>query len=65
VLGINNEHWSALLTFSGQPSPGETFQAWVKLLLPAAALPYFVIGAEFTVWEGGTKGTGRVVSLAT
>jgi hypothetical protein len=65
VLGINNEHWSARLTFAGQPAPGETFNASVQLLYPEQALPHFVVGAEFTVWEGGTKGTGRVVSLAT
>ena len=65
VLGINNEHWSARLTFAGQPGPGETFRAGVQLLVPEQALQYFTIGAEFTVWEGGTKGTGRVASLAT
>ena len=65
VLGINNEHWSARLTFAGQPAPGETFYAGVQLLVPESALPYFSLGAEFTVWEGGTKGSGRVVSLAT
>ena len=61
VLGINKEHWSARLTFSGQPAPGETFRAGVQLLYPEKALQYFTIGAEFTVWEGGTKGIGRVV----
>ena len=65
VLGINNEHWSARLYSAGQPAPGETFHAGVQLLFPEPALPYFAVGAEFTVWEGGTKGTGRVVSLAT
>ena len=65
VLGINNEHWSARLTFSGQPEPGSTFHAGVQLLSPKEALPLFPVGAEFTVWEGGTKGNGRVVSYAT
>jgi hypothetical protein len=65
VLGINNEHWSARLTFTGRPLPGDTFHAGVQLLVPEAALPYFTVGAEFTVWEAGTKGTGRVVSVAT
>ncbi|MCW2294594.1 hypothetical protein M2262_004644 [Pseudomonas sp. BIGb0408] len=65
VLSINKEHWSARLTFEGQPAPGETFYAVVQLLLPEQALSYFAVGAEFTVWEGGTKGTGRVVSRAT
>ena len=65
VLGINNEHWSARLTFSGHPSPGETFRAEVQLLFPEKALQYFAPGAEFTVWEGSTKGIGRVASLAT
>jgi len=65
VLGINNEHWSARLTFSDQPEPGSTFRAGVQLLLPKEALSLFPVGAEFTVWEDGTKGTGRVVALAT
>ena len=65
VLGISNEHWSVRLTFAGQPQPGETFHAGVQLLFPEQALPYFTVGSEFTVWEGGTKGSGRVVSLAT
>jgi hypothetical protein len=65
VLGINDELWSARLTFMGQPQPGDAFQAGVQLLFPEPALPYFTVGSEFTVWEGGTKGTGRVVSLAT
>ncbi|MBB3833200.1 hypothetical protein FHR55_001366 [Xanthomonas arboricola] len=63
VLGINNEHWSARLLFSGNPLPEETFLATVQLLMPEAA-QYFPAGAEFTVWEGGTKATGRVLSGA-
>ncbi len=61
ILGVNDEHWSARLSFSGQPSPGHAFVAGVELLYPDRALEFFPIGAEFTVWEGGTKGTGRVV----
>ena len=63
VLGINNEHWSARLVFSGAPAPGDTFLASVQLLMPEAS-QYFPVGAEFTGWEGGTRGTGRVVSAA-
>lgn len=63
VLGINNEHWSVRLVFVGRPSLGEAFQANVQLLLPEAA-QHFPVGAEFTVWEGGTKGVGRVLSTA-
>lgn len=63
VLGIGGEHWSARLAFSGMPSPGEVFRASVQLLMPEA-LQYFPVGAEFTVWEGGTKGVGRVLSIA-
>jgi hypothetical protein len=63
VLGINNEHWSARLLFSGNPLPGETFPATVQLLMPEA-VQYFPVGAEFTVWEGDTKATGRVLSGA-
>ena len=63
ILGINDEHWSARLRFSGNPSPGETFTATMQLLVPEAN-QYFPVGAEFTVWEGGTKGVDRVVSVA-
>ena len=65
VLGINNEHWSARLAFSGQPAPGQSFTAQVHLLRPDLALSFFQVGAEFTIWEGGTKGAGQVVALAT
>jgi hypothetical protein len=64
VLGMNGEHWSARLTFSGQPGPGQSFTAGVTLLRPDVALEFFILGAEFTVWEGCTKGTGRVVAVA-
>lgn len=63
VLGIGDENWSARILFSGNPAPGETFAATVQLLVPEAA-QHFPAGAEFTVWEGGTKGTGHVLSGA-
>lgn len=62
VLGANGEHWSARLFFSGAPAAGEAFEATAKLLMPEAA-QYFPVGAEFTVWEGGTKGVGNVLSV--
>lgn len=63
VLSVGGENWSARLSFSGTPLPGQAFSASVQLLVPEA-LQYFPVGAEFTVWEGGTKGTGRVLSSA-
>lgn len=63
VLGINGEHWSARLGFLGSLSPGGSFQASVQLLVPEA-LSQFPVGAAFTVWEGGTRAIGRVVSHA-
>jgi len=62
VLGVNGVHWSARLFFSGVPLPGETFEATTQLLVPEAA-QYFPVGTEFTVWEGGTKGVGHVLSV--
>lgn len=62
VLGVNKEYWSARLLFSGSPSPGESFEAIVELLVPEAR-NHFPVGTEFTVWEGGTKGVGRVLSV--
>ncbi len=63
VLGINNEHWSARLLFDSVPAPGDTFRATVQLLVPEAK-QHFPLGAEFTVWEGGTKGVGHVLPSA-
>jgi len=63
VLGINDEHWSACLAFEDTPGPGDFFKATVYLLHPEAK-QYFPAGVEFTVWEGGTKGVGRVLSAA-
>jgi hypothetical protein len=63
VLGINNEHWSARMLFQGTPAPGDVFQAEVQLLMPEAQ-QYFPAGVEFSVWESGTKGVGRVLSAA-
>ena len=62
VLGVGKENWSARIKFSGTPLPGEIFHASVQLLIPEA-LQHFPVGAEFTVWEGGTKGVGHVLSL--
>jgi hypothetical protein len=63
ILGIGNEHWSARLTFADSPGPGDTFHATVQLLVPDA-LKYFSVGSDFTVWENGNKGIGRVLSVA-
>lgn len=63
VLGINNEHWSARLLFDETPAPGDSFRAIVQLLVPEAK-QHFPTGAEFTVWEGGTKGVGHVLPPA-
>lgn len=63
VLGINNEHWSARLIFDAAPAPGDSFRARIQLLVPKAK-QHFQVGAEFTVWEGGTKGVGCVLPTA-
>lgn len=60
VLGIGHEYWSARLMFQGAPGPGDLFRAQVELLVPEAT-PHFLAGVEFTVWESGTKGLGRVL----
>lgn len=64
VLGAKNENWSARLTFSDEPMPGDSFVAFVELLRSDIALGFFPVGAEFTVWEGSVKAVGRVISLA-
>lgn len=63
ILGIDGEQWLARLSFTGNPMPGDTFPASVQLLISSAA-QHFSIGVEFSVWEAGMKGAGRVVSFA-
>ena len=63
VLGLGQEHGSARLRCSGSPSPGEVFHASVQLLVPEA-LALFPVGIEFTVWDGGTTGRGRVLGVS-
>jgi hypothetical protein len=63
VLGVNGEHWSARLLFSGSPLPGEKFGASVQLLVPEA-YAHFPVGTEFSVWEGRELGVGRVLSVS-
>jgi hypothetical protein len=64
ILSINGENWSARLFFAGSPEPGDSFRADVQLLMPEA-YERFQVGAEFTVWENGTKGIGHVIAPAT
>ncbi|MBB6368856.1 hypothetical protein FHR56_004037 [Xanthomonas sacchari] len=61
ILCIDQQPWSARLTFSGRPSPGDTFRAAVQLLMPDA-IAHFPAGADFTLWANGNAGTGHVVS---
>ena len=63
VLGLGEAHWSARLRCSGLPSPGAVFRASVQLLVPEG-LALFPMGAEFTVWDGGTTGSGRVLCVS-
>lgn len=63
ILCIDRRRWSARLTFTGSPSPGDTFRTGVQLLMPDA-LAHFPAGADFTLWANGSEGTGRVVSIA-
>ena len=63
IFGLGEENWSARLLFEGNPLPGDTFQARVQMLMPEA-YQHFPVGTEFSVWEGGTKGKGRVLTVA-
>jgi hypothetical protein len=60
---VGGENWSARLFFSGSPAPGDSFRAEVQLLSPEA-YEQFPVGAQFTVWENGMKGTGHVLTGA-
>ncbi|KAB7762050.1 MULTISPECIES: hypothetical protein [Xanthomonas] len=63
ILCIDQQQWSARLTFTGSPAPGVTFRAGVQLLMPDA-LAHFPAGADFTLWANGSEGTGHVVLRA-
>ena len=60
MLGVNGEHWSAMLKFEGEQAPGATFEVNVWLPVRDLALPIFEVGKTFEVWEGGTKAWGCV-----
>ncbi|MBB5943885.1 hypothetical protein [Xanthomonas sp. 3307] len=61
ILCIDQQQWSARLTFTGSPSPGDTFRAAVQLLM-SEAIACFPAGTDFTLWANGNAGTGHVVS---
>jgi hypothetical protein len=67
VLGIGSEHFSArwVVPVGEELVPGGRAGTFgVQFLFPEAALPYFKVGAAFTVWEGKEIGSGRVLSVA-
>ncbi|KMM74939.1 hypothetical protein ACP93_14140 [Xanthomonas sp. NCPPB 1128] len=61
ILCIGQQRWLARLTFTGSPSPCDTFRAAVQLLMPEA-IACFPAGADFTLWANGNEGTSHVVS---
>jgi hypothetical protein len=63
IFGVGESNWSGRLLYAGAPAPGDTFECSVQLLV-AEAYEHFPVQGEFTVWEGGTKGKGRVLAVA-
>jgi hypothetical protein len=61
-LGIDGAYFDARfdLTELGSIAPGSTVRLRAKLLDPAA-VRHFASGREFSLWEGRTIGTGRVL----
>jgi hypothetical protein len=65
VLGVSGEHFSVrfLVPLQGDIAPGQSSTFGIQFLVPEAALPFFPVGAEFTVWEGGIIGNGKVLKV--
>ncbi len=65
VLGVGSENFSVrfFVPLENGFSPNQTQQFGVQFLVPEAALPYFPVGTEFSVWEGRVIGKGRVVEV--
>ena len=65
VLGVGAENFSVrfFVPVESGLNPGETSRFGVQFLFPEMALPYFPIGALFTVWEGGIIGQGQVLEV--
>jgi hypothetical protein len=65
VVCVNDSKWSVRISYTGSPSPNTSFYAGVQLLYPEHSLMLFIIGQEFTVWDGGEKAVGRVLEVVT
>jgi len=65
VLGVGAENFSVrfFVPMERSVSPGETQRFGAQFLFPETALPYFPVGATFTVWEGRVIGNGRVLEV--
>jgi hypothetical protein len=45
------------------PMPGETQRAFVWLLAPERNYGRFAQGFEYSIWDGRTIGTGRIIQV--
>ena len=68
ILGVGSEHFSTrwIVPAGGELTPGGRARTFgIEFLFPENALPYFKVGATFTVWEGKEIGSGRVLGIST
>lgn len=66
VLGVGDNNFSVRFFVAPEHgvAPGESGIFGVQFLVPDAALPFFNVGAEFSVWEGKIIGHGLVTEVA-
>ena len=65
VLGVGAENFSVrfFVPLECGFAPSQTLCVGIQFLFPQAALPVFLVGTQFSVWEGGVIGHGRVVEV--
>jgi hypothetical protein len=63
-FGLPEEFNDGMYEFVGNPpAPGESQRAFVWLLVPERNHGRFMPGFEFSIWEGRTIGTGRIIRV--
>ena len=64
-LGVDGAFFDIRFDLSeiGRIAPGESVKLRGQFLDREGAAPHFAVGKQFTLWEGGTIGTGTVVEV--
>jgi hypothetical protein len=65
VLSVGKDSFSVrfFVPLENGIAPSQTQRFGVQFLVPEAALPFFSVGASFSVWEGREIGHGKVLEV--